>query len=339
MIVKGLLSLAVGILFFFAEARAQTGFNWGNPSSPQLFGEGVISTADDEINGGFSPDGQNYYFAKLIQYTTFPRVGLLCVSHFHAGRWSSPEVLPFSGAQVYDTQPRPSPDGEKLFFTSSRPAPGKQTRPFRIWVAQKKGESWSEAEPLPEPINMDNSWNWGPSVTQDGTLYFTSDREQRFHPQIYRSRLIDGIYQKPEKLGPEINSEFNDSDAFVSADESILVFASSGSGAPDNKNRAETIDGHGFQYPRGDLYISFRRNGLWTTARHLEHGINTEFDEGSPSITSDGKYLFFSSDRSPFTVPTAHRMTYREITRDLHSTLNGHGNIFYISLDAIGEQR
>ena len=52
-------------------------------------------------------------------------------------------------------------------------------------------------------------------------------------------------------------------------------------------------------------------------------------------ITPDGKYLFFTSERSPFTVPTAHRLNYDEIETVLHSTLNGHGNIFFISSEAL----
>jgi Tol biopolymer transport system component len=303
---------------------------------PKLFAPGIVSTEDDEVNGGFSPDGRDYYFARVLPYTTFPRVGVLFVTHLLRGSvWSEPEVLSFSGAQVYDTQPRLSPDGQQLFFTSSRPAPGKKARGLRIWRSQRAGQSWSEPEPMPEPVNSEESWNWGASVTRDGTLYFASDREERFHPQLYRSRLVEGVYEKPAKLGPEINSKFNESDAFVSADESILIFNSSGGGAPDNQSREGTLDGHGYQYPRGDLYVSVRRDGAWTPARHLEAGVNTEQDEGSPSLSADGKVLFFSSERSAFTVPSK-RFTYAGMERELHSVSNGHGNIYSIPMSELG---
>src|SRR5580700_433108 len=64
--------------------------------TPRLFAEGVISTVDDEVNGSFSADGQEYYFCKLNQYTNFPTVVIFCVSHLRVGKWSEPEVLPFS---------------------------------------------------------------------------------------------------------------------------------------------------------------------------------------------------------------------------------------------------
>jgi len=310
-------------------------YSAGHVSSPRLFAEGVISTEDDEVNGSFSPDGSEYFFAKTNPTTTFPRVGILCVSRFRDAHWSEPEVLPFSGTQNLDLSPRFSPDGQTLYFSSLRIAPGFAARALHVWSAKREGATWSEPQPLPAPINTaDANWNWGASATRDGTLYFASTREGG-QPHIYRSRFADGAYAEPEKLGPEINSKFSESDPFVSPDEGILVFASSGSDLSGIEDRPETLKGGGVIYPRADLYVSFRKDGTWSPARHLEHGINTFAEENSPSITPDGQYLFFSSERSPFTVPAAHRLTFSEIERMFHATLNGHGNIFFISIDAL----
>ena len=307
----------------------------GHVTSPRLFAEGVISTEDDEINGSFSPDGTEYFFAKVNLTTTFPRIGILCVSRSRNGRWSGPEVLPFSGGEYLDLSPRMSPDGATLFFSSSRPAPVSSSRRLRVWSVQRTAAGWGEPQPLPAPINtLDRNWNWGASVTRDGTLYFASTRDAG-HPHIFRSRFAGGAFSEPEELGPEINSKFSDFDPFISPDESILIFASSGVDLFGIEDRPETLKGGGVLYPRSDLYVSFRRDNSWSPARHLEHGINTVAEEGSPSITPDGNYLFFSSERSPFTVPTAHRLAYAEIERLLHSTLNGHGNVFYISIDSL----
>ena len=67
----------------------------------------------------------------------------------------------------------------------------------------------------------------------------------------------------------------------------------------------------------------------------LEHGINTVAEEEYSFLTPDGRYLFFSSERSPFTVPTARRLDYRQLESDLHSTFNGHGNVFFIGVEAL----
>jgi Tol biopolymer transport system component len=52
------------------------------------------------------------------------------------------------------------------------------------------------------------------------------------------------------------------------------------------------------QSPEGfgktDIYISFRNaDGTWTKAINMGSKINTPEEEGFPSISPDGKYLFF----------------------------------------------
>src|SRR5262249_5707527 len=64
-------------------------------SAPHIFAEGIISTPEDEAGGVFSPDGKDFYFAKFNPTTTFPRIGIILESHWHDGKWTEPEVLPF----------------------------------------------------------------------------------------------------------------------------------------------------------------------------------------------------------------------------------------------------
>jgi hypothetical protein len=333
-----LCSMLFGSALFPQNGQAGP-YDLGRPSKPRLFAEGVISTEDDELNGAFSPDGTEYYFTKVNQYTTFPRLGLLCVSRYRDHRWTEPEVLPFSGKYL-DFPPRLAPDGKTLYFASSRPVEGKNLHALKIWSVPRRADEWGEPVLLPPPINaLDDRWNWAPSVTQDGTLYFASTRDGSGHAHIYRSRLVNNAYTEPEKLGAEINSDFNDADPYVSPDERLLVFASAGGELPEGADRPETVKGGGVRYPRGDLYASFGQNGHWNKAQHLEHDVNSFADESSPPISPDGKYLFFSSERSPFSVPTARRLNYQQIERILHSALNGHGNIYYITLDALEIER
>lgn len=218
--------------------------------APHLLGKGVISTPGDEAGGVFSPDGREFYFAQMNPTTTFPRIGLLCVSHWNGKSWSRPEALPFSGKYL-DFPPRLSPDGKTMYFASSRLPVDSKAHVLRIWRVNRTGDNWGEPVPVPAPINSDDRWNWGASVTADGTMYFTSDREEPGHPQIYRSRFVNGAYEPPEKLGPEINSDFNDSDPFVSADESLLFFVSAGEGGPPFRHRPTPSPGADFPTPAG----------------------------------------------------------------------------------------
>jgi WD40-like Beta Propeller Repeat len=113
------------------------------PMTPQLFQDGIISTEDDEVNGSFSPDGTEYYFSKLNQYTTGPELGIICVSHLKNGKWSEPEALPFSGLYL-DFGPRLSPDGRAMYFSSSRTVPGRREGSIAIWKSSRVETGWSD---------------------------------------------------------------------------------------------------------------------------------------------------------------------------------------------------
>jgi len=326
---------AIGVAAALSAPSGRAPYDVGLTALPQLFAENVVSTEDDEFGATFSPDGTEFYFAKQDQYTNFPHLGLISVTRFRDGKWSKPEVVPFSG-QYLDATPRLSPDGKAMYFSSNRPVPDSKFRPWRIWMVERQGQGWGEPKLLSAPVNApERAWNFGASVTNDGTVYFSSSRAADGHLHIYRSRRVDGKYAEPEMLGPEINSAFFETDPYVSPDERLLVFASAGEGPPGNGDRKETVMGGGVLYPRGDLYVSVNEQGKWSAAKHLEHGINTFGDESAPSLTPDGKYLFFTSERSPFTIPMRPRVTYAKMEEMLHSTLNGHGNVYFISVDAL----
>jgi len=49
----------------------------------------------------------------------------------------------------------------------------------------------------------------------------------------------------------------------------------------------------------GDIYTSSKlANGTWSTPRHLGGEINTIYLDYSPYVSSDGRYLFFTSERA-----------------------------------------
>jgi hypothetical protein len=301
---------------------------------PQLFAEGVISTDADEAGGVFSPDGQDFYFTIFAPYTTAPRFGMICVSHFRGGRWQKPETVSFSGRYM-DFAPRLSPDGSKLFFTSVRPAAGRQAPRYRIWMSERAGDIWLEPKPLPDPVNQETSHNLDAMVTAEGDLYFTSNRsDPAGHFHIFHSRLTGGKFEEPEKLPPEINSEFSESSPALSPDGRVLVFASTAAPEDPERRRLQDLIASGKPYPRQDLYVSVLRDGHWSLARHLEHGINSFAEEVYPSFTPDGRYLFWGSERSGFEIPTP-RLTRAEVENRWHSPMNGRGNIYFISVEAL----
>ena len=293
--------------------------------APEIFAPGIISTDLDESCGSFSPDGQTFYFVRRGAYTTSPQISLICFSKLRDGTWAHPEVASFSGTYL-DASPYFSADGKRLFFSSKRPTKSNPNgRDWNIWFVDKIDNHWSEPQEIGEPINTAKN-DTNPAVAADGTIYFASDRDSApgyFH--IYRARVTNGRYEQPQKLGPEINSGDAETNPYISPDQKILLFAS---------YRKDNLSGGGNHYDRADLYGSVNRDGHWTQARHLEHGINTTASEGNPTVSPDGKWLYFTSERSPFEVPMKEKLTTAS-WQDRQPTIeNGVGNIYRIPAEA-----
>lgn len=297
-------------------------------TEPRIFGEGVISTQDDEFGGTFSPDGKDFYFAKRTPGTIASSLIAICVSHCEHGKWGRPQIAPFSGRFI-DFAPFVSPDGSRLFFSSIRPVDGKSRQDTDIWFVQKEGDGqWSEPRNLGALINTAGPEQTA-SVALDGTIYFSAVRpDGKGSLDIYRSRLADGKYGEPENLGDAINGEAPDTQPYIAPDQSYLIFASTG--------RPDSPIGAGSPYPRSDLYVSFNRAGKWTPARRLPFPINTEATESYPFVSPDGRYLFFTSERNFVSIPMRKKIDYRELQTMLHKAGNGLGDFYQVDLDAAG---
>lgn len=285
---------------------------------PAIFGEGVISTRDHEASVTFTPDGKTVYFVKS---TPDLSLRVILVSNFNGDRWSTPEVASFSG-QHTDTDPFLSPDGKKLYFVSRRPVAGATPKADAdIWMVEKTGAGWSEALRLDAPVNSE-SQEASPSVTADGTLYFSSNRAGgKGAADIYRARFVEGRYTTPENLGDVINMPSPELQVFVSADERVLIFAAAG--------RADTQGGI-------DLYVSRWQDGAWSQAASLGNKINSAGADTAPRISPDGRYFFWTSTRGyGFEDQQEKRLSYRELSNKLRGTRNSLGDIYQIDIGAL----
>ena len=110
------------------------------PGVPTLFAPGIISTGGFESHPAFTPDGRTLYFVKSTPSFSF---WTICVSRLANGRWSEPEVAPFSG-QYSDADPFITRDGRQLYFISTRPlTSGGAPKDLDIWVMDREGAGWS----------------------------------------------------------------------------------------------------------------------------------------------------------------------------------------------------
>ncbi len=156
----------------------------------------------------------------------------------------------------------------------------------------------SKENPVPfEPKNLGPNINtrydeYWPSLSADEKmLVYTKllpiDKSNpAFHgnrqEDLYFSRFEDGGWQAAKDVGPPLNTPDNEGAQSISGNGLLMVFTG-----------CMRSDGYGLC----DLYFSENRNGVWTIPRNVGPPVNTRYSEKQPALSSDGRILYFSSDR------------------------------------------
>lgn len=142
---------------------------------------------------------------------------------------------------------------------------------------------------LPSPVKTER-WESQPSVTGNGKdLYFASNRD---HQKGSNGRVeifvthknLEGKWSEPKDLGPQINFGTYNGTPFISPDNNILFFTCSKK--LDSKKK---------------IYMALHagpNDDDWSEAISLPGEINSDGDNIFPMIASDGKTMYFSSNRS-----------------------------------------
>lgn len=283
-----------------------------------VFAPGLISTAMYTRDLTMTPDGKEIYFCvSSFGYN------LIFVTRQKDGHWTEPVLASFIEDPKYIYyEPHITPDGKKLLFLSNMPAAGDEEASEDIWAVDRNGEGWGKAYNLGAPVNTDGA-EFFPSTTLDGTLYFTRAAKDSRLNHIYRSKYADGKYQEPEQLGPEVNCGVNRYNAFIDPDERFIIVPAVG-----------MEDGYGGT----DYYVVFRdENDQWSKPVNMGPQLNTKSGgEYSASLSPDGKYLFFMSNRpNPKTSDMEGRPSFKQLHEAFNKPQNGNADIYWIRADFI----
>jgi outer membrane protein OmpA-like peptidoglycan-associated protein len=188
---------------------------------------------------------------------------------------------------LYDEQnPVISRDGSTLFFTvGNHPQNiGGKKDPGDIWFAQWIGGQWSAPIHGGTLLN-DRAYNAVAGITSDGRHLFLHGHYDKSGTAKTQGISVSensgqGWSQPSNIVIPYFSNKSRILSGSLSDDGSVFVFS------------AETYGTHGVD----DIYVSIKTKGNWSEPKNLSSTINTQFQELSPSIGSDNKTLYFSSN-------------------------------------------
>ncbi len=174
-----------------------------------------------------------------------------------------------------------SQDGEWIIFTGCNYPEGQGS--CDLYISRRTNNGWSEAENLGPIVNTD-FWESAPSLSPDKKdLYFSSSQPGGYGGKdIWVSRRNEkGKWGRPENLGPTVNTNGDESCAFMYADNQTLFFNSNGHQG----------------YGSTDLFFTKKLGDTaWAEPVNLGYPINTIDDEGSMIVAADGKTAYYAGE-------------------------------------------
>ncbi len=188
----------------------------------------------------------------------------------------------------YDEQsPIISPDGKVLYWTVSNHPDniGGKKDLGDIWYSVWTGEEWSLPIHGGKNIN-DAGYNGVAGFSNDGQRMFllshyTANGAPAGSQGIAMSLRSSDGWAPPENINiPYFLNRSSAMQGYLSTALEAFVFS------------ADSYSTAGAE----DLYVSLLTAGRWSEPKNLGKKINTTFQEMSPSLSADGKYLFFASN-------------------------------------------
>lgn len=225
---------------------------------PLLFAPGTIS-----VNGlnthacVFSPRGDQIFFSRYPD-------GISYMMDYDGENWSGPAVAFFDGKET-----SVSPYLDKIFYYNED---------GDIYYNYKTSDGWSDAFSVGNEINTTTVTEYYPSITYDGTLFFSRNGNWDQGRIMYSTYTING-YSIPVDIGLPVNMD-GALHAYISPDKEYMLLNSPRSGS----------------FTDLDIWISYRKeNGMWTNPKNPGETINSGANAIlCPTVTPDGKYMFFT---------------------------------------------
>jgi hypothetical protein len=272
-IIVGIASCLIGISIFSQDAavgldRTQGPYMGEIPPGldPKIFAEGFVSVPGRYATSiCFSKDCLECYIT--VRNAAFTVLDILA-TRYEKGQWTVPAKVAFSDGLTK----RPSlADKDQTLYFGEGP---------HIYKAMRTATGWSAPERLPAPVNSPRE-EYTFELSDLGNAWICSWRTGGAGGcDIWRIEPEDGKLAKAVNQR-ELNTLGNDCSGMPGPNESYVLWQSDRPGG----------------FGGMDVYISYADgHGGWSPPENLGPSINTSANEGSPFLSPDGKYLFFSRE-------------------------------------------
>lgn len=243
---------------------------------PHLFAPGTISSASPEFATSYTPDGRTVFFNRATADRDTFRI---LFSTWTGEAWSEPKPLPFSDGTYRDIDPFVSLDGERLYFSSTRPRQGDESKDYDTWYVERTASGWGDPVNPGPPLNGADDEVFV-TEARGGTLYFTVFREDG--RAIHRASRDGDGWATPVQVEFDVPDSVRLSNPVIAPDESFVLVVT---------GQLDAMGG-------GDIFVSRPLDdGRWSRPENLGATVNSEHVEFAPALSPDGAYLFFTSER------------------------------------------
>lgn len=275
-------------VFYFIFSQDYEPLNFPNNKSVQLLPQG-INTPYYEYTPFILPEDTRLFF-QSDRPGSMGGYGDFDIWYIHLSTENIPEPInlgtPLNNKNYQGTPSlRKNQNNElEIYFTQTEEkndAPGTRTD---LYYSVFHNNQW--IKPVPLYVINTPFHERMPSISRDGSqIYFSSDRPGGFGKDdiwISSYNKDSKKWEKPINAGRQINTVYSEISPSSHPDSVTLYFAS---------NRKDSLGGY-------DIYVTQKLpNQSWKNPTNLGAPYNTQYDEEYPTVTMDGKTMYFTSNR------------------------------------------
>ncbi|MFT6866792.1 MAG: OOP family OmpA-OmpF porin [Cyclobacteriaceae bacterium] len=138
--------------------------------------------------------------------------------------------------------------------------------------------------PLPDQVNAFQLQYFPILTVDEQTLIYTKRDSNRpdADEDIVFSKKTKGVWSPPNSISKEINTDLNEGACTISADSRLLIFTSCDEGRT---------------FGSCDLFYAIKEGEEWSKPENMGAAVNSKYWDSQPTISADGRTLYFSSNR------------------------------------------